>query len=175
MQDHQHRNVTANVFRELCRFMSIWEVDGGCHLLSMMAYVLLKEVGVDATLNAGWARSPRLAFTHSWIEVDGRPFDIAIARPNLHRLEYRCPAVVYGIEIGSRNPTRIEYGVSGPALDRDTSMIATGTVGSWADRAPIPDWPWDRIVEVGSQIGLTLSRTGLRTAHANSPWTLRQP
>jgi hypothetical protein len=175
MRDHPQREVTAKVFYGLCRFMNAWEVNGGCHVLSMMAYVLLREVGVDSTLNAGWARAPWGAFTHSWTELDGRPFDIAISRPNLHRRELRSPAVVYGVEVGSRNPTRITYGVPGPALDEETFRIATGTVSSWANRAPIPDWPWDRLVEVGAEMGLTLSREGLRAAHSKAPWRLRHP
>lgn len=168
--EHPQRVQIFRVFQMLHTFMNRWDVNGGCHLLSMMANVLLSEFGVPSALRVGLVKGPLGTFSHSWVEIDGKPFDLAISRPNLHRSDWGCPAVINGLEFATGRPTRLTYGVPG-MLDPEAEMIATGTISNWADRAPDPDWPWTRIVELGVELALPLSREALRSRHGDRQWS----
>ncbi|MEK5436329.1 MULTISPECIES: lasso peptide biosynthesis protein [Paenibacillus] len=52
---------------------------GVCHLLSSIMYVMLNEQGIESELCIGEVqRTDEPYFDHSWIEIDGKAFDLSI-------------------------------------------------------------------------------------------------
>jgi hypothetical protein len=174
--DSSKRVPIRKAFAALYRYMEEQHVDGGCHALSAMAHVVLRELRVPITLNAGWVLLPSgERYTHSWIEVDGRVFDIACERPNHHRRDFRGSAVLAGIQVSSGRPAAEVYGASSDNdVDAETIRIGTGTISSWLVPSGAYDWFWGPTELVGQRVGLARSARGLRESHGNARWVLRR-
>ena len=175
MEGHPQCSPIAAVYQVLYRFMEKKKVNGGCHFITALAHVLLRQAQVDSSLVAGWVLTPQgRYFTHSWNQIHGSVFDIAITRPNLHRLEFRQPAVLNGIEVGNDGPlglAQCKYGVTGPStFDEITTFVGTGTVGTYAAGLPIF---WDLASKLELEAGIKIEGSHLAAKYKDSPWELR--
>jgi hypothetical protein len=175
LADSSKRVPIRKAFAALYRYMEDQRVDGGCHALSAMAHVLLRELRVPSTLNAGWVLLPSgNAYTHSWVEVDGQVYDIACERPNRHRSEFQRSAVLVGLDVSSGLPAAEVYGGSSDKdFDAETIRIGTGTISSWLVPSGSYDWFWRPMELLGQSVGLARSARGLRESHGEARWVLR--
>lgn len=176
LADSPTRVPIRKVFAALYRYMEDQRVVGGCHALSAMAHVLLRELRVPSTLNAGWVLLPNGdAYTHSWVEVDGQVYDIACEQPNKHRGNFRRSAVLAGVDVSLGLPPGEVYGAStDKGFDSETVRIGTGTISSWLVPSGSYDWFWNPTELVGGRIGVKRSARGLRESHGGAPWVLRR-
>lgn len=160
----------------LFRYMDDQRVNGGCHALSAVMHVRLREPRVSSTVNAGWvfaASGDR--YTRSWIEADGRVFDIACERPNQHRRDFRRRAVLVGLDVSSGLAAAEVYGASTDKdFDAETIRIGTGTISSWLVPSGSYDWFWRPTELLGQRVGLERSARGLRESHGEAQWVLRR-
>jgi hypothetical protein len=181
MARHPSRASIRSIFEAVYSLMEREQLSGGCHMLSALAHALLREADVANTLNAGWveidldARHPHAgaAFVHSWVEIDDRPFDVAIERAN--RISFRRPAVICGIDARSRLPVDATYGAPRGRLDPETHRIGAGTIASWMSTAPSgwADLFWARAAALSLEVGGGASAEELRGRQGGAAWTLR--
>lgn len=169
------RDEARRIFATVYRYMDSKSVDGGCHALSAIAHVLLAEKKVPSTLNAGCVDLPDgTSYSHSWVEIDDRVFDLACERPNRHRLSWRRPAVVYGVEVTTRSPPSARYGASiDSGIDAETRRIGTGTIASWLAPSGRTDWFWEPLSMLMLRIGVKRSPRALRESYGALRWRLR--
>lgn len=173
----------TRVARILCDYQEARRLQGACHELSAMGYILLRESGIEqAELCIGVAHSPYVPawsdsvgtdFDHSWIEIGGAPVDVACASPREGTGPSLAP-VVCGIHVDDGRPSEIKYGVSG-SLDDVAARVAGSTLAEYFDafdREGEPT-PWVSVVALGKGLGLALDVAALRRQHGDVRWSLR--
>jgi Transglutaminase-like superfamily len=106
-------NVEAIItpFAELLKFVVESKYCGGCHDTSAVLHVLLAEAGVESTLCIGEVGVGNLFFDHSWIEVRGRAFDVAVCMP--HEDGEPVSGPVFGnVDLITGASTALRYGAA---------------------------------------------------------------
>ncbi|AIV55393.1 hypothetical protein Y603_4994 [Burkholderia pseudomallei MSHR1153] len=87
---------------------------GGCHDTSAILYMQLREAGLqdaDVALCIGEVRVQQKPFDHSWVEVRGKVFDVAICAPNSDG-SFAGGAVFAGVDLGTNAEAQAKFGVA---------------------------------------------------------------
>ena len=108
-------------FLALANFVIGNQWAGACHATSAILYAVAKRLSIEATPCIGEAFEGTGTFDHSWIEIDGKPYDVAIAVPL--KPECACAPVFAGIDICAMKPTIVEYGIFHRGLESPADSI----------------------------------------------------
>lgn len=145
---------------------------GGCHLVSSILYVLLSEQGISSELCIGEVQRPEGPyFDHSWVEIDGKVFDLSI---QLTLDGGRNAPVFAGYDLDSGLLTKFNYLFMKEGL---------GLVATRAFRTPFSDYldgadyarSWGLIEDVGKSLGLNLNTGELRDRYKDTKRVLITP
>lgn len=146
--DIKNKEKIESVISYTYNFFMKHEWEGACHALSAIQYILLNEIGIDSKICIGIVRKDNYIFDHSWIEIDGKVYDIAVAN-GLDGIKISSP-VVRGIDIGTLEETTLKYGIDG-SLDYPASIIKDLDICEYIDGASsvidLKDGLWGVIVE----------------------------
>ncbi|COF40547.1 Predicted metal-binding protein related to the C-terminal domain of SecA [Streptococcus pneumoniae] len=149
---------------------------GACHALSSILYILLKEQGFKPNLEIGFTESSKVPFSfcHSWITLDGFPYDVGLYRshsPFQHDinpyLQISAP-IFKGIDIESGVVTNISFGVSSDreSIDNNFKRITNMTLVEYMENWPNhKDGLFGETIEIAEKIGLTLKIDDLKTRY----------
>lgn len=104
-----------SAFAPMLRYVILSESPylGGCHDTSAMMYLQLRQSGVkdaDVVLCIGEVKVPDARFDHSWLEVRGQVFDVAICAPNYSGVFAGGP-VFAGIDLITSASSQAQFGV----------------------------------------------------------------
>ena len=80
-------------YSALLHFVAEQEFRGACHAVTGILHVLLRSQGLKTELVTGELQRERSVINHSWLECQGKVFDIAIAPPLVESMD-RNPAFV---------------------------------------------------------------------------------
>lgn len=78
---HRLPPAVAPTYLALLDYVTREEFRGACHATTAILHVLLRHQGVAGRLVTGELRRGQIVFNHSWYELDGRIYDIAVALP----------------------------------------------------------------------------------------------
>ena len=140
---------------------------GACHSTSSALYVALCELGLSPKLCVGECRygANGIPFDHSWIELDGKPYDVACTK-RLDTGEPLCPPVIGGIDVETGEPTDLRYGIAHLGLDFNTQMIRAMSFCDYMDGYPeVPEGLW---TVVGACLGHAVDVPYLRHRYAGT-------
>lgn len=112
-----------------------WE--GACYATSAILYAVAKRLGIQATICIGEAFEGTAPFDHSWMEIDGKPYDVAIAVPL--NPESACAPVFAGIDVSVMKPTYVEYGIYYSGLQSPADFIKEMDLFDYLNGCPSPD------------------------------------
>lgn len=168
---HPQKAVIHNTFFMLNEDFKKSPNPGACHLLSSIMYVLLKEQSVESDLCIGEVQSPDGPyFDHSWIEINGRVFDLAI---QLTDDNTRNNPVYAGYDLGNGLITKYNYRFKAEGLD---------TIGEWVYKTPFSEYMdgaaplgWEVIERVGRSLGLKLRKEELREQYKDTKRVMVTP
>ncbi|MCU5681268.1 SEC-C domain-containing protein [Bacillus wiedmannii] len=149
---------------------------GACHALSSILYILLKEQGFNSNLEIGFTKSSKVPFPfcHSWITLDGFPYDVGLYRshsPFQHDvnpyIEIATP-IFKGIDLEDGAVTNISFGVPSnrESIDNNFKQLIKMTLGEY-----MKNWPnqknglWGETIEIAERIGLTLKIDELKAKY----------
>jgi hypothetical protein len=171
--DHPRASVIAKTFAAVHQLVEEKNWQGACHATTAVTFVLLAAQGIKATACLGEVMLGHAAFDHSWIEIEGRVFDIAIERPLMP--EMAATPVISGRHIDSDVPTAMTYGaISGVPPQGPAAMIARMSFGEYMDGFPDhAQGLWGVVSELAERLGLLLNAEDLRRRYGNSQWTRR--
>lgn len=141
LNDNPQKNNIITIYFELLKIVELSDWKGGCHSISLMLYILLKEIGVNAELCIGEVKVNDIIFDHSWVEVNNEIFDIAISNP-LDSVFSHNP-VFMGHDINNNNKITALYGVNSN-FPRDSNRI---NVSTWSTLSYIEDFTLDKIFD----------------------------
>jgi hypothetical protein len=141
-------------FSELLKYVVDSSYCGGCHDTSAVMHVLLAEAGVESTLCIGevGVGVGRLFFDHSWIEVRGQVFDVAVCMPHPDGEPVGGP--VFGnADLATGALTALKYGaISGKGIDDAAQPALQLDLRGYSEVQPYPDI-WTLSVEIANRCG----------------------
>lgn len=152
---------TTDVLVNLMAYIEKKSWQGACHACSSALYVALSECGCNPCLCIGECRygADGTPFDHSWVEVNGRAFDLACAM-RFDNGEPICPPVVDDLDVVTKEPTRMHYGIIFHGLDDEAQMVRTLPFNLYMDGWPNePDGLW---TVVGICLGKRIDVNSLR-------------
>lgn len=116
-----YNDLVSNLICNLYRYMRENNWRGACHATCSILYVGFCELGYRPTICMGEAAIPtRPRFDHSWIKVDGKVIDLAVAMPLPGNALISSP-IVFDINIATNQKHQMIYGVKGGKLDSQAS------------------------------------------------------
>ncbi|MBA2960711.1 MULTISPECIES: hypothetical protein [Ramlibacter] len=105
-----------SAFAELLKFVVKEDFVGACHDTSAVLHMLLAENNVPSELCIGEVGVGSRYFDHSWVEVLGSVFDVAVCMPDYAGEPVGGP-VFDGIDLAQGRPSELVYGAeSGEGL-----------------------------------------------------------
>ncbi|MFT6922984.1 MAG: hypothetical protein ACJA1C_001992 [Crocinitomicaceae bacterium] len=151
--------------------MNDWK--GACHATCGILHVLLKEQGIDNHLILGEAKNGPAVFNHSWIEIEGEVYDVAIGNALIP--QFSNPPTIKGFDIETSSLTKIEYGVnSGEADDPPTKMIKSMSIGDYMEAFPgHPLGLWMAVKDGAEKLGIKINIDEVRTKYRGVMWTVK--
>lgn len=108
---------------------------GGCHAACSIIYVVLTELGYCADLCLGEVKAGELYFDHSWIMLDGKIVDLAVAMIPAGRLPVSGP-VISDTDIWTKQRHKLQYGIYRSGLDRETEKVRNMPFAEYMDNYP---------------------------------------
>ena len=135
VEDAGYKETLADVFCNLNSYMQRKQWWGACHASSSALYVALCELGYKPKLCIGEMMGQDLYFDHSWIELDGKIFDMAISMTLLGGAPMSDP-ILFSKNIRNEAEPVIKYGVSGRGIEDEALMIMNMPFVSYMDAFP---------------------------------------
>lgn len=124
-------------------------IQGGCHFLSSILHVILNEFDIDNELCLGNVEMKGCIFSHSWIYIKGKVFDIAIMRTN--RSEISLNGVVFAsVDLSTGNRPEINYGIYSDQdlVDSTGKQVKKLTLGEYFRNNPYGEqFVWNYIAD----------------------------
>lgn len=137
----------SDFISSLYQYMKENQWMGACHATSSIMYVGFCELGYSPTIYIGEVAIPtRPRFDHSWITVDEKVIDLAIAMPLPENVPISNP-IVFDINIATNQKHQIIYGVKGGRLDREASSIFNTSFVDYMDMFPMNVFPNSVVVD----------------------------
>lgn len=152
-------------YRVLLRYM--WECNyrGACHSTSAILFVLLSERGLAPKLCIGEVGAGGPYFDHSWVELDGEVFDVAVSLPEPGGMEVGGP-VFATVDLYTGTTTDLDFAFAhGEGLGEYALVPFNTNLTGYAEaQSGEPDAGpniWRRIVHLAPQVGLTCTAADL--------------
>lgn len=142
---------------------------GACHATTAIMFCIAKRLGIPALACIGEARKDGIVFDHSWLEIGGEPFDIAILLPL--KMHMSTGPVYCGIDLKTGLKADIEYGVSFQGLDEQASRVYSLNLYHYLKKCPSPDLI-ELIKNVCSSIDLYISNKWIRENLSDEYWEM---
>lgn len=148
----QHGESISTPFFQLLKFVLESDYTGGCHDTSAVLHMLLGEAGIESTLCTGEVGVDQKFFDHSWVEVAGQVFDVAVCMP-LPEGQATGGPVFGNIDLSTGEPTTLRYGAKSPTgLDPVGKWVLSTDLRTYADGQPQPNI-WMLAVAMHSRSG----------------------
>jgi Transglutaminase-like superfamily len=164
--DHGERKKIQDTFFVVSDYLKAVPNPGACHFLSSIMYVLLNEQGIKSELCIGEVKTGEQYFDHSWIEINGKVFDVAIQITLDGR---RNPPVFANYDLGTGSPTQLVYGSSTPmGLDRVARSVLETPFGKYLSNFDNKDGAWKIIKKLGRELRLKLDITDMKQKYKDT-------
>lgn len=141
LKDYKYTEEVGQTILRLFSLMQEYNFRGFCHASASILYVCLCELGLTPQLVLGEANIGYKYFDHSWICLDNKIIDLAIALP----LDYsdEVGPVILNKDLYTNKKTIVEYGnSSGEDYGTDTKNIISASFVDYMDRAPFYQGLW---------------------------------
>lgn len=171
---HPKASAIAKTFAVVHGLVERENWQGACHATTAVTFVLLAAQGIESCPCLGEVIAEFGAFDHSWIEIDGRLFDVAISHTLIP--EMSSAPVIAGRRIDDGLPTPMTYGAnSGHPPMGPAALLATMPIGEYMDGFPGHHrlGLWGLASELAKELSLSLSPEDLRSRYADTRWVQR--
>ena len=163
----------VQVFQTLLAFVHEMEWQGACHATTAVLTVLLRELDLPADPCLGECSLGGAAFDHSWVEIRGDIYDVAVSNS---LIPGRNSAPVFaGKSLMGSGPTEVRYGIeSGHGLDPQAQFIRNMSFSQYMDNfVHHHQGLWGIAKDVGKRCGMRLDAGKLREKHSGVQWHAR--
>lgn len=170
--DHPNKNAINKTYFAVMDYYKKYPNPGACHLVSSVLYVLLNEQDIENDLCIGEVKISDKYFDHSWIEINGEIFDIAI-QLGLDR-SINSP-VFSGFKLIDSTKTEMIYGTTSPVgLDNEAKQVLTTSFVTYMDSYPqFKQGAWKIVKDIGKELKLGLNIDELREKYKETKRVLK--
>lgn len=131
----------------------------------------MSELGLKPQLCIGEVRARAPYFDHSWVELDGEVFDVAVSLPDLSGAGVSGP-VFASVDLYYGEATELEFGISdGEGLGEAARVPFENTLNGYAEaqlrEADAEPNIWARIAHLAPQVGLQCTVPELIAKYGN--------
>ena len=164
---NQYPEILANTIYILYSYIKKNNWQGACHASCAALYVALVELGFSPNLRAGEVDAHEFIFDHSWIELDGKIIDVAVAFNLIGR--QISNVIVLDVDIFTKAPSKNIYGTSrGSGLDADASLATSVPFCMYMDNFPdAPNGLWSVVEHL---LGHKVDIAALRAKYRSTKW-----
>lgn len=135
---------------------------GACHDTSAALFMILSEMGFSPKIFTGEVKASAGTFDHSWVELDGKIYDVAVGFPG-EEGHHVGPSVFASLNLDTGEPTELVYGVRSPSgLDDVGQFVAYSNLEQYSAGQPSGSTIWDITPHVGAACGVKLRKSDLR-------------
>jgi hypothetical protein len=115
----------GDIIVSLYTYMVSHNLFGGCHALSSVLYVALREMGFNPILLIGECQlQGQKPFDHSWLSMDNKIIDLAIFMPLTQIVNSVSGPVVFDEDVITLRKTNLQYGINTHLpLSADTNNV----------------------------------------------------
>lgn len=169
---HEQNNEILKTFFSVVDYYKKHPNPGACHLISSIFYVLLKEQNIENELCLGEVKNGDKYFDHSWIEINGEVFDIAIQ----HTLDGSENSLVYaGHELLTGEKHSRIYGISSPVgFDMEAKMVKDTPFVTYMNGYPqFKDGAWKIVKDISKELRLKLDIDVLKDKYKDTTRVLK--
>lgn len=167
----QINEIVIRPYGVLLKYM--WELNyrGACHSTSAVLYVLLSEFGLEPKLCIGEVRCAGGIFDHSWVELNGEVFDVAISLPGPGGANAGGP-VFASHNLDDGKAVSVKFGIAdGTGLAKTALVPLENDLEGYASeqrkiRDAGPDI-WHRIIHLAPLVGLQVSLPDLSAKYGS--------
>ncbi len=171
--DNPNNESIRLIFFKTLEFIERKNWVGAGHAVSAVLYVLYSEAGLNPYLCVGEVESDRGFFDHSWIELNGRIFDVAIYK-NLDNGMVFSP-VINGYDIDTLEITKCNYGIrSGVGMDSSVEMIVNTPFNIYMSGfQEHKNGLWGIVDDLGKECSLNIDIKRLKEKYSDTKWSVR--
>ncbi len=165
--EHEQKEKIFNTFFAISDYYKKHPNPGACHLISSIFHVLLREQKIDNELCIGEVKVDTQYFDHSWVEIKGKVFDIAIQLT----LDEAINAPVYGgYDLSTLDVPNRVYGTQSPSgFDTEAKQVFNSPFVKYMDAYPnFQEGAWKIVKLIGKELRLKLERIELRQKYAET-------
>ena len=171
--EHKQKETIFKTFFAISDYYKENPNPGACHLISSIFHVLLKEQDIENELCIGEVQTGFQYFDHSWIEIDGNVFDIAIQ----NTLDGSKNAPIYaGYDLSTEKEPSNIYGAQSPTgFDLEAKMIMQTSFVNYMNRYPhFREGAWKIVQIIGKKIRLKLDINQLKQKYKDTQRILKK-
>lgn len=164
---HEKSDIILETFFAVVDYYKKYPNPGACHLISSILYVLLREQGITNELCIGVVKDENgMPFDHSWIEINGEVFDIAIQRP-LNGTEHSLVYASYELLTGEKH--KRVYGISSLDLDNEAARAKNMNFNAYMIGYPHFKYgAWNIVKDIGKTLKLKLNIQGMVDTYSDT-------
>lgn len=170
--DHEQKNEILKTFFSIVDFYKKYPKQGACHLISSIFHILLNEQNINNELCIGEVKTDNQYFDHSWIEINGEVFDIAI----MLTLDGSVNSPVYaGYDLSTNEKVNRIYGAkSSNGLDNVALFVLRTPFVEYLDNLPdFKNGAWKIVKDVSKELRLKLDINVLKDKYKDTTRVLK--
>lgn len=128
--------LAADFICNLFHYMNEKQWSGACHATCSILFVGFSELGYSPQIYIGEAAIlTRPRFDHSWITINNKVIDLAVAMPLPGHTPISSP-IIFDINIGTKQKHEMIYGVKGGKLDYQANFAFNTPFVDYMDMYP---------------------------------------
>ena len=134
VQKSGYDDKVGDTFANLFRYMNDKRWYGACHATCSVLSVCLTELGYSPQLCIGEAIADTLLFDHSWIVMDKKVVDLAIALPLAGDDSFG--PVILDTNVQTMKKYTLRYGIKAQGLDTQAQHVMDMAFGDYMSQYP---------------------------------------
>ncbi|RCW63162.1 SEC-C metal-binding domain-containing protein [Saliterribacillus persicus] len=173
LTEYPHNDLVHTIFFKTLDFIERKNWAGACHAVSAIQYVLLTEAGLKPRLCVGEVECNIGFFDHSWIEINGKVFDVAIYKNLDNAMAF--PPVINGYDISTMKETESIYGAkSGKGFDYNAQTLIHTPFNIYM--SGFPDYRnglWGIVKDLSNECSLNIDIDKRKESYSNTEWLVK--
>lgn len=165
---------TLQTFSALLEFIHKNDWQGACHGSSTVFATLIVAQDIQPVLCLGEVfSSGGFYFDHSWVELDGEIYDMAISKTLMHGVAF--PSVYRSIDLHTKLPASLVYGKpSGQGYDENANWIRNTSVPEYMQMFPDhPDGLFGIAKVIAKSMNIRVTLASLKESSMKLKWVER--
>ena len=163
-----NEDIFKKCFKEVQKFMVRKGWYGACHATTAVLYAICKVLDIEANPCIGEVFY-KAYFDHSWLEINGAIFDLAITMPFVD--DYATGPIFNSIDLTTGEKATLDYGVKYQGLDTQAKYAFSMSIYKYLRNSPEVNLI-ELVIDILKLNGKYISRSRLENILGDDRWVL---